>query len=179
MKQIATNRILNEQEYNVFKQIYKLYTIKELSEMFGITQKRVKNYLKELGAYEEEVIPEGMKKCIRCNEILPLEYFTSKTERKDGKDNYCKTCMSIRRKELEQRKRREIIDKRIELYKKKHMNKTFFCKKCNKEKSFNDYRIGYHFKKDGLTVYKKCKECDLREARKRNLKKVIDQGFYY
>lgn len=179
MKQITTARTLNEEEYEFFKKIYHLYTIKELSEMFGITQKRVKSYLIELGAFQEEVIPEGMKKCTRCNEILPLDFFQNKAERKDGKSSYCRTCIILMRKELEDKKRQEVIEKKIQQYKEKHKNKKLFCKKCNKEKTFDDYRMGYHFRDGRLNIYKKCKECESREAKQRNINKIKNNGFYF
>lgn len=177
MKQITTDRNLNEEEYNIFKQIYKLYTVKELSEMFAITQKKVKKYLEELGVCEE--IPDGMKKCSRCNEILPLDCFANKIGTKDGKYGYCKTCVVLMRKSAEQKRRQEYIDRKINQFREKHKHGKFFCKKCNKEKTLEDYNIRYHFKSDGLSVYKKCKECEVREQRKRNLQKVKDKGFYY
>ena len=42
----------------------------------------------------KEQIPDGYKKCRCCGEILPYDSFCNNKRKKDGKNIYCRECMS-------------------------------------------------------------------------------------
>ena len=43
---------------------------------------------------DTKTIPEGMKLCKKCGQVLPLDSFGIRTKSIDGKQSYCKTCLN-------------------------------------------------------------------------------------
>lgn len=178
IKQIRSKKELSEEEYEFFKQINHLYNIKELSEIFGITQIKVKKYLLEIGAIKEEVIPKGMKKCVTCGEIFPLENFGKKSTNKDGRTGYCLVCTAIYKKKYKEKKEEEMKEKAKQEYIDSLKGKELFCERCNEKKTIDDYRITAHFRNGRYSISRKCRKCDAKEGRERNMRKIKEQGFY-
>lgn len=52
-----------------------------------------------------------MKQCKRCGDTLPLDCFANKSKAPDGKQSYCRTCMTVARAEwrAENRKHNNLI----------------------------------------------------------------------
>lgn len=55
---------------------------------------------------------DGFKKCYRCKEILPVEYFNkNKCNKADGLDNYCKECRTEYVRQIKERRKRGLTRK--------------------------------------------------------------------
>ena len=61
---------------------------------------------------KQEFIKQGIKRCVACEEILPLEKFPIRESSKDGRKSYCYECQ--RRKALETSRKPDVIKKRKE-----------------------------------------------------------------
>ena len=62
-----------------------------------------------------------MKKCKRCEEEKPLDYFSVDKARKDGFSRYCKPCKSVYQKDYYNRNKRKYLD---QIYERRKDRKT-------------------------------------------------------
>jgi hypothetical protein len=49
-----------------------------------------------------DAVPEGLKRCTRCEIDYPIEEFHSNAGRDDGLDSWCRTCVGLRTKRYRQ-----------------------------------------------------------------------------
>lgn len=174
-------RYWTKEEEEYLTQVYKLYSLEELAEIFKCTKKQVYTKLFGLGyiggTYKEYDIPEGYKKCYRCEEILPYEEFYNNKSKPDGKSSECKHCdrayniMRRRQKQAEQEKLEE--EARKQEYINSLKGKEIACKHHGIQ-TIDDYRI--YKKRDG-SFSRKCKKCESEYQQKNNAKKLKERGY--
>lgn len=162
--------------------IHMLYTYRELSEIFGVSTSTIVRAMKRLDLKHDngrhENVPDGYKYCSSCKQILPRSSFYNNKSNKDGCSSYCKSCESMKAslklaREKED-KRKEIEDKKLlQKYTQDNKNTTFYCERCNENKSIDDY---YLYVYDGR-VTKICKKCNKKNqiSKKKKRKGRIDE----
>ena len=121
----------------------KEFTVEEISQALSRDLEDIHLKARELGLklYEED-LPINHKRCIKCNTIIPIQFF------KKG-DSWCQEC------------RRDTGENSEEKYFKK-------CPKCNEEKSILDFYRN-KARSDGREQY--CIECVKALKRQNRLKK--------
>lgn len=92
---------------------------------------------------------ETKKRCIKCNEIKPLDQFERKQSCRDGHINVCKKCILDRRHELRPLKNRQT-------HRVVNGVKQKWCSKCEQWKDESEFHKN-RARPDGL--HATCKEC--------------------
>lgn len=170
----------NEENINRLIEMCKIYTTEEIAEQFGASISAIRNEKHKLGLISKteikDDVPQGMKRCSKCNTILPLSEFYNKKNSKDGKQPYCKSCNALTKSLDYYKKIEEDKEKEIAAYMKENKDKTFYCKYCNCEHTINDYFINYDKrKKRGSRVYKICKNRRRKTNKDNNIKKILNK----
>lgn len=117
---------------------------------------------------------QAVKRCLRCNRVLPIEFFDANKRRKEGLTSECKECMAKRLysysiRWAEQRRQKDDLFSLFPSFEKK-------CSECGRVLPFSNF-YPVKRRKDGLSS--QCKKCTLkiskkaREKRKVTLKPVI------
>lgn len=173
-------KIWSKEETALFRQIYNLYTYDELAEIFNCSRNKISNKAttEKLAPKKQEVIiPEGMKKCSACQEILSLDDFGNNRSTSDGKATECKSCASLS-KSLAYRnkkflKEKEEDEKLRTAYIKSLENKKLVCKHHG-ELTLDDYRI---YKGSNGRFNRKCKKCEYESLLARRAKRLKEKGY--
>lgn len=119
------------------KKISKLYTQKELCEMFDVHSGTMSKILKQHNLEYKKVFidtEDGFKPCPKCNRILPLEAFSRRckdivpTKRSDVQGS-CKEC---RAKEKALKRKLDLSDIAIDRIEDVKKHKSLYCEKCRK-----------------------------------------------
>lgn len=161
-------KVWSEEEVNMLKQTFHLYTDKELGELYGVSDGSIKAKRRELGLLRQPKrdVPEGYRYCKNCDKVLPIEYFYTA---KDKVDCYCKECKKhmtayyYTKKYIEMKEKGYTDEDLIQAYIEKYRTKKLFCSKCNKEKTIDDYSV--YMQRTGR-VTKECLEC--KKSRRKN-----------
>ena len=110
--------------------------------------------------YKPPKPPQGYKRCVSCDTILPLTWFHNDKRRGDGKFHYCKICVAKLAAKRADKKVNDQIDVNDQINVNPIIKK---CKKCNLEKPLTEFYKN-HLLKDG---YKNsCKACERKAYRK-------------
>jgi len=126
---------------------------------------------KELKMQNSEIIPEGMKKCTRCQQIKPAttEYFNNKKSGKYGLTGRCKECLKVVRQQNSEREK-----ERNKLWREENKEHCKQYREENKE-HINEYHKQYDetHKEQKKEYYKK-----YRYQRKEMLNELGRQKYY-
>lgn len=143
------------------KKISKLYTQKELCEMFDVHSGTISKILKKHNLEYKKVFTDtedGFKFCSKCNRILPLDAFDKKCKdiiptKKSDVQNLCKECRTKEKSLKRKLALSSIAIDRIEDVKK---NKNLYCEKCRNYYPQKEFTIQLTpLKNVGCT----CKKC--------------------
>lgn len=149
---------------------YPTHSNEELAEELGTTEKSIRAKAKRLGLRKLfNMVPEGMKRCPRCEQILPKEEFRS---------GYCRPCRNEIQRERKIKEAQEEINKNIENDDKLHMQiksatekLIYTCSICGQEKLGSEFIYDSRVKKRES----RCKQCK-NERRKESKIRLIKEG---
>lgn len=149
---------------------YPTHDVSELAEALGTTDKSVRAKAKRLGLRKIfNLVPEGMKRCPRCEQIFSKEYFMS---------GYCKPCrneIQRERKIKQLQAAKEAQDKEEQKLHNQIKEATekliYTCSICGKEKLGSEFIYDSRVKKRES----RCKQCK-NERRKESKIKLIKEG---
>lgn len=122
---------------------------------------------------------EALKLCKKCMQTLPMSMFHNYKQSLDGKNPYCKKCVSYMQKKSREKRELEEYLKKKELEKIKEENKqedikTKVCFRCKVEKDITNFHRDKR-QKDGYNNV--CIECKkIREA-ENILKRLEKRGY--
>lgn len=185
---MASGKRWSKDELNRIKSISELYSIEDLAEFFGRSEKAIKAVLcryklkhKYSRVSNKELETEDTKYCTGCESVLPLSSFHRQSGGRKGVYNICRACYSERRKHLRILASQSVSDdgavKKQELREKfvtEHKDTVFYCEKCESDKTLDDYVISVKKEKNGsYRVAKECKQC----KQKRNLARIRKKGY--
>jgi len=167
-----------KEEIQFIREYYADYPIKEIAAEIKRSIKSVNIKANELGIVE--IVPEGFKKCIDCNNIKPLNNFHSHSTDKGSTNSYCKPCDYIRRKKNALLKKEKEIFKNITYklklaaqFKIETASKFYECKKCSQKKIGKDF----YFDSSKLKRNDYCIVCYLNDRKEKEIKKILERGY--
>lgn len=105
----------------------------------------------------EKLSRMGLKQCRKCGKILPLKSFSKLSVNKDGKNNYCKECVSLHYTKSKSRRDLRDIENLSLIHEenKKLLNSGLRkCAKCGKVMSISNFNM-----KGGRYLHT-CKKCN-------------------
>ncbi len=178
----------NDERDTRLTKIFHLYTDEELAEIFETTTVAVASRRWKLRLLREtdetEEIPEGHKRCSGCKVILPFELFSRNRTKKDGRDDYCKDCVSDKNSVKKNKLKKDIenIENRkqeaLKEYAEKLQGVEICCKTCGTNQTINDYYLYANVSQKGtITVSRHCKICRSERVRKKKLNDIINKGY--
>lgn len=173
-------KIWSKEDTALFREIYNLYTYDELAEIFNCSRNKISNKAttEKLAPKKQEiVVPEGMKKCSSCQEILSLDNFCSNRSNDDGKATECKSCSSLK-KSLAYRNKKFLKEKEEQEAKKAAYIKSLEDKKLvckhHGELTLDDYRV---YKASNGNYSRKCKKCEYESLAARRARRLKEKGY--
>jgi hypothetical protein len=163
----------NDEKSELLIKIHNMYSTKELAEIFGRSESTINVKKRMLGLNKKEEIPEGFKKCSKCDKTLPKEDFHANKNGKYGLRSRCRACISLYGKEQRMKKKISAKNKKLEELKEKNKNAYFVCKSCNIEKHSSEFRINYQ----NFIFRKECKPCENEINAKYRLLRLKERGY--
>ena len=97
-----------------------------------VNKKNMENYYKK---NPREVIPDGMKRCSKCKEVLPVEKFSYSSKSRDGLRYRCKEC-----RKTEYTDSQEYYLKKRKIYYKQNKHKVLKMTKEYKQRNLEWYQ---------------------------------------
>lgn len=172
------NKKWTDEEIQFLKFAYpnKDFTVNEIAEVLKRSKNSVKTKAKllNLKVYQIE-IPEGHRICTKCENLLPLSYFTKRGDNKNLYRSWCRVCRNNdNRRYVKKIKYGNDIDvpdtgvPDIDVPEKK------ICKDCGIEKQICEFYKNKN-NKDKHDNY--CKECSKIRKEKSMLKKIQERGW--
>lgn len=159
----------SEEELNFLRFAYprKDFTTREICDALNRGRSSISTKASSLGIKRPlaDSVPDGYKKCSKCNVIALLSDFNKSKKNKDGLDSWCKYCKSKRRKEQALTEHENCTNTNTKQALTEHESKS--CKICGVEKQLNDFPKN-HRMKDGYE--NQCKICRSKLNRKRYIK---------
>lgn len=116
---------------------------RELAEVFSCSEKTIANRKVEFGLLNETpnnkttAIIDGIRKCVKCLKMLPIESFSKQSSASQGVRSTCKECCSIKGRSYNisnRERRKETSKKHYELNKEKYFEK-YHKRRAAKEKA--------------------------------------------
>lgn len=162
---MAKNYRLYTEEEDQFLRDYPDEKVSELAKMLDRSVLSVKSRRVRLGIKRTSV-PEGMRKCTKCEKILPLENFTVGQYR-------CKECSRKKNKLAKLNKLSKQKEDLIQEIKDKEYTCPL-CKNVKKGSEFSIVKIKNNNKQEKY-YYKRftyCKECQRKKAQEAELKAI-------
>ena len=168
-------KIWSEYEQKKFVEIYHLYTKAELAEIFNTTLSSIEYMGIKTGLIkpkEKNEVPEGMKYCEKCKEILPLDHFNNRTNSKDGKQSYGRACSRLIKVLEYHRNKDKEKEQKIQEYINANKGKVFYCKSCGCTHTIDDYIIVIDPRRKNPG--KLCRKTRMENQRRNNQKRRLN-----
>ena len=142
------------------EEVYKAFEYK--------TKKQIKSKAESLGLKRyKEILPNGFKRCTRCDTILPLSDFSICNKNKTtGRQSHCKVCQSKRFSEWYKKNKSSNTVESSNTVGSSNSVKFKKCIKCKKVKTIDNFHKDSN-QSDG--VRSQCKDCKREYDRKRTI----------
>ena len=150
------------------------FTTKEIAEALNRSKTSVISKANSLGLliYKEK-FPENHKKCSRCENILPMSYFTKRGDAKHRYRSWCRACRTYENKEYRIKTKNAIEGHAIEGHA-IEVPSSKKCRDCNEVKPISEFYRNKN-NKDKYDNY--CKKCSNIRKEKSMLKKLQERGW--
>ena len=175
----AKRRNWTEEELNFLLFAYQsdYYTVDEIAQaldrpVYAIRSKAYSFSLKR--PVKKDNLPDGYKRCSKCDTILPLDYFSKSSKGKNGLRSECKFCVKKYKKIYDEKRKaktlgfeeniREESIHEENVHEENVREQTFKkCRKCEEVKPLNEFYRDRNLK-DGHK--NSCKLCESKRQRK-------------
>ena len=153
------------------------FTTKEIAEALNRSYESIRTRAKllNINRYKENV-PDGYKKCTKCENILPFSYFTKRGDNKALYRSWCKHCRNKENREYMKRIKygenytdapnTDVPNPNVPMSKK--------CRDCNEVKPISEF---YKNKNNKDKYENFCKKCSNIRKEKSMLKKLQERGW--